>query len=322
MASAGTNTFVIMGHGTEEIIDFDTRDVLEDGYTLITVAECGIVATHDEVCPFINAFSNGANAEIFQNPVANKEKIEGFMGGKGVHIYTPGMRYPKLVIQMFLDWVKQDKNNSGKHTDYIEIVKSGTYKFPIDIANFLIGDKGDNCDKMFKRLGGYKTMLELLPDDYSSEIHFAGSLIPTVDEVNDKIAKEKRKAPKIKKSLYYPLDTIFKRCGPGIYYYIVCRSPREMNSPHSLSELISNTNYEHFKKFGENWASHTNELLPLLQSTRLKMYEKYPKGWILDKLNEMIHNYEKLKLVPLIRKRSINQQKKSRRTTTKKLRRK
>jgi hypothetical protein len=305
MAAAATasNSFLILGHGEETIVDFDDRPVLEDKYTLVTIEECGIVTTRRDVCPLVEAFSQEANKEIFADPRTHKSTIEGFMNGKGIHIYSPGMKYPNLNIQFFLDWKK------GGDADNVEIMKSGTYKFPISAEDFQIGPGATFQDRMFKLIGPYDGVFEILPADYSAEEMYGGSVYPTLENIKEYLEK-RRSARGLKRSI--PLQEAMKAGGPGVYYYVVCRSPKLVNSPERFIKTLGEDEYlpkEALAKYAPyadklNWISNLNTIIPMLEEN----LPKIKSSWMHSDIKSTIANYKQLQRVPLIRQKSINQQ--------------
>jgi len=297
MAAAVNDSFLILGHGEEEIVEFGERPVLPAGYTLVTIEECGIVTTEENVCPLVEAFSQEVNRAIFQDPRANKATIERFMRGKGIHIYNAGNRYPRLSIQFFLDWP------TPTHT---KISKTGTYRFPLDGAAFQVGPGGTFQERMFKLIGPYTGYMDDLPADFNAREMFDGSIVPTLERVEEVYAAT-RSSSQIKKALTIPLETVFETGGPGVYYYVVCRSPRLALSPRQLVDVVlfegkNREPYEPF--FTHNWISKIPEILPILEENSAR--HKY---WIKAEIDGAIRDYSHfMQRVPLIRQASINQQ--------------
>lgn len=295
-AAKDDNAFIVLGHGTEEITEWEERPIIPKGYTLITVEKCGIYATTEEIYPLIEAFSKATNRDIFTNPVRHKKQIEKFMKDKGIHIYTEGKRYPNLTLQLFLDW-PTDK--------YVNIIKSGVYPFPIDAESFQIGEGETFHNRLFKKIGPYKGLYSTLPEDYNAKIQFDGSEYPTVDEVS-KLIETNRRTTVLKEKLSVPLEDIFKRCGPGVYYYVVCRSPKHIKSPEDLieSDVIPPESINKYTPYLiRNWSSKVSNIIPLLEDNI-----KSSKHWIKKELETTRNNYKKLNRVPLIRRLSITQQ--------------
>lgn len=285
-----TDKYLILGHGIEELIEFNDRPRIPKGITLITIAQCGIVTTRNEVCPMVQAFTRPENAIILENPQKYKDEIKGYLNGKDFHYYIEGDQYPKLSLQMFIDW---------PHDKYTEVFKSGTYKFPLK----------DECDLPFRKIGPYKDGKKLferiLPADYSSELMYKDSIKPLHSEVNT-LLEQTKDSKQIKKRLTMTLEDIFKAGGPGIYYYVVCRSIKDTLTPKQYVEQMQfseNNSRRYEPYFTPNWISHIPELLPLLNSNI-----KTAEHWEKNIAKETRRNYERLQRVPIVRRKSINQQ--------------
>lgn len=295
-AAAGSDAFLILGHGMEDVVNFNARSTIPPGYTLVTIEECGIVTLERDVCPMVEAFSKEENRAIFANPRTNKAAIEGFMNGKGIHVYTAGMKYPTLTIQFFLDWP------SEHHT---KVSKTGTYKFPLDPAAFQIGSSGTFHERMFKNIGPYKGFFEELPADFSADEMFSESIIPTLENVKGIVART-NSSRQVKDRLTIPLSDVFTAGGPGVYYYVVCRSPKLVISPEQLMDLVQ---FEGEKKarytpyFVTDWISKIPEIVPLLQENSART-----SHWIKAEIDSTLNDYRRMMRVPLIRQASINQQ--------------
>lgn len=103
-----------------------------------------------------------------------------------------------------------------------------------------------------------------------------------------------------------PLEAIFDKCGPGVYYYVICRSPKSIMSPEELinGDLLSLNTVTKLQPYKiKNWTSKINEIIPILESNK----HKSPK-WALETLNSTIDKYKELLKVPHIRRMSILQQ--------------
>jgi hypothetical protein len=302
------DSFLILGHGIENTIQFEERNRIPEGVTLVTFAECGVITTTKEVCPMTEAFTKEENREIFRNPKANKDTIRMFLNGKDVHIYESGDRYPTLMIQMFLDW---------SHDDYVKIFKSGLYTFPISEKDFRLGLCNDFCEALFKKIGPYEGFRKKIPKDFRAADMFKGSLYPTTAEVEAKQSEVigapgsfTSQSDLLKKAFTVPLETLFEKGGPGVYYFVVCRHPKDVKAPENVVrnnlQLVNNSRYKPF--YGANWISKLNGLIPLLEED----FEKEREGtWLHEELKSTIANYKKLQTVPRIRRMSIAQQNKN-----------
>lgn len=301
--------YIILGHGVENPINFEERARIPEGITLVTFAECGIVTTEDEVCPMVEAFTKSENKEILENPLVHKKQIRGFLNGKDIHIYTAGQNYPSLELQMFLDWSLK-KN--------LKIMKSGTYKFPIDVPSIQIGEGDTFCDRLFKKISPYKGgFSQELPEDYSPDLMFTDSVKPTLDEVNSLIKESKKEfkndrrfakqfMPRLKKKLRFHLEDIFLAGGPGVYYFVVCREPPDVMDPKTyVNNILQNeTNKRYEPYYKANWISHIPEIIPLLDAD----IEHFKKGWSYDVAKNLRNKYKNLAKIPGLRRKSMAQQ--------------
>lgn len=303
----GPNKFIILGHGEENIITFKKRNKIPSGYTLVTLAESGVVATDEDVCPMIRIFSEDDIG--LATPISIKSTIEEQIG-KPIHVYTEGMKYPKLQVQLFTDWFNE--NNTS-------FMKGGVYKYPLNAEHFTLSPENtDFCQSQKKTLGPYGSSFGKndLPEGFSVDELFSESLVPTVEQVNTKIREiEEIKSRnlvsesfsnRLKTSLTMSLEDIFAICGPGVYYYVVCRSPLDVRSPQRLINADVLENSENIKPFLVNdWINKIPEILPVLNK---KITESRNPSWIRSELLSVRNQYRKLEKVPIIRRKSISQQ--------------
>ena len=192
---AETNKYIILGHGTEAPIKFESRNTIKPGYTLITLAQCGVVTTERQVFPIVEAFADPANDERLSNPVANKKYIKELIGGSGINVYTEGMSYPPLSVQLYLDFASADAASRGKR-----IMKSGVYKFPIDRPRFQIGDISGSYG-LFKEIPEYEGGMFPKASLETFTTMFDGSVLPTLGQVTALVEKNVRRVDLIKKEL-------------------------------------------------------------------------------------------------------------------------
>jgi len=291
------DSFLILGHGTEELIEFPDRPELPDGVILVILQECGLVTDTDTVCPITEAFTDQANADIFRDPYTYKTQIEALLGGKQIHIFKSGNKYPQLFIQFFLDWKKED---------HISIFKSGTYKFPINKQSMTIGEGATFCNRLFKTIGPYTGFNHQIPADYKPKDMFEGSVYPRTEYVNQMIS-ETHKSAVIKGRLTVPLENIFDNVGPGIYYYVVCRSPKDIRTPKDLVDfdIVDNMNGRYTPYFEEDWLTKIDEILPLIDANLATIPRHY---WTYDSLSATRKNYNRIRKIPAIRHNSSEQQ--------------
>jgi hypothetical protein len=301
------DSFLILGHGVESAVDFEERNKIPKGIVLVTIAECGIITTKEDVCPMVEAFTKPEYRDLLANPKENRKEIEGLLNGKPIHIFEEGDSYPTLALQMFLDW---------SHNSHISVFKSGLYKFPVSKEVMKLSDNPTFCESLYTRFGAYKGFSQILPDDFQAEQMYKGSLFPTVSEIETTMNAVQKRSAALKSSVTVPLETLFEKGGPGVYYYVVCRHPKNVKTPENLVrnylQLAEGTNERYKPYYNKNWVSKLNTLIPILEANR-----NASTGWVRMEVEAALRNYRKLQRVPAIRRKSIVQQEGKGRSTRK-----
>jgi hypothetical protein len=234
--------FLIMGHGQENVdVNFDARPVIPPGYTLVTLAVCGVSTTQLNVLPILDAFHNPANRDILSDPAAYKGALEGIIGNE-INIYKEGDKYPKLNLHL-LTYFPPQRDVGVVDAD---IARSGVFRFPMTyedtkgkhraaINSFLPGitakdqyshweKHGDLANKYIVPLPlelGFRKDKMLIPEIVTDM--YKDSILPTQEEVRPLL--EKNSLGFIEKRTVHPLEAAFERGGPGVYYYVICRNP-------------------------------------------------------------------------------------------------
>jgi hypothetical protein len=231
---SGPQPFVILGHGSEDVTkEFEERAKLGEGYTLVTLAECGVVTMLTTVNRFLDAFAEPANREIFANPAApaNKARIQSILGNK-IHVYRPGNLYPDLSVQAIVDWSSEE---DAKPTEIdVGLFKSGLYPFPMDPALLVeprvkvhtITGLQDHASFIMRHIVPQAMAPDLL------EL-YDGSLFPTRAQVDEALTSSRAPSGRIrfakfKEAMTFPLSKFMELGGPGVYFYVICRSPKEV----------------------------------------------------------------------------------------------
>lgn len=298
------NSYLLLGHGAEDPINFNSRKKIPRGVTLVTLAQCAELSYDEEVCSMVEAFTKPENKKIFSDPLLHKGDIVRILNGKDIHIYTGEQLYPSLTIQMFLDW-PTDENT--------KFMKSGTYMFPLDADLFQMGKGSTFCEKIFKFLPAYEGRFsKKLPEGYNSKLIFDESLMPTVADV-DKIVTTNPDV--LKKQLLINVDDIFTKCGAGVYYFIVCREITSLTSPQSyVNNILTNETEQRYRPYyGRNWIQHIPAIIPLLNENISNANPIY-KPTIIKLRNKYRNLHERINR---IRRNSIRQQRAGKRRTRK-----
>lgn len=207
--------YLILGHGTETPIPYETRDVLPANTYLVTMTECGISSqSQKHVFPLLDAMLRN-NPSIFSDPVRHKDLIESLINN-GIRISVPGDPYPALHLDLLVDATVK----SGQ-----VLLKSGVYKLPITERNFHIRETFEKPGQVH-----YSTPVHFISwqgtfdsRDGAFEKAYRGSILPE-GILNTRFVKgDLFGSQEIKALTQMTLKDILTRLGEGVYYFPVCR---------------------------------------------------------------------------------------------------
>lgn len=239
--------YIIVGHGTEHQTEFEDRRRLPPGITLVTLAECGSQTTAREVSRVVEAFGNERMHPVFAEPRRHRMELEELVGAP-LHVYTEGMSYPNMTVQLFADWEGEgeaDAPSGNKKTPMLRFVKSGVYRFPLDASEWRLSSKtaAEEGEHLFGTLGlTSRYQPKIVDPTRVPERVFAGSVFPTPAEAARALQDTKGSLGAFKKALRVPLDALFARLGPGVYYYVICRTSAESNLAGYVETYIPDRN--------------------------------------------------------------------------------
>jgi hypothetical protein len=247
--SAIDNIFLISGHGNENVVNFKARWTMPQDKALIVFPVCARANYLDKICKFAEAFNDTKYLKLFRNPIKYRKQLVKIID-QPIRIYLPGDSVPYLSTNLFLDFEK----------DTTVLVKSGVYRIHnIPEMNRTVLRK---ANKKAEELGSplcvpLSGVIEHTRD-YNSTVHkevFAGNVY--------KPAKE-GKTFKGLKARYFTIRQILEDMGPGIYYYIGCRSSDMPVRPEAYLSI-----YEASEKQQEA-AKRTKKISPVLKLIRGK----------------------------------------------------
>jgi hypothetical protein len=274
--------FLTLGHGDDDItVNFESRERLPEGFTLVTLAQCGVVTNEHAVFPIMDAFSNPDMKDILQDPLANKETISRLVGGLPLYIYKQGDLVPELGLHLLLDWIKKPDGSNKERTIFFS--KSGVYKFPVSEGFNLGGAPGAQGEDVeinpkYKYISARWSMLLEEPVELENKEEFVdlykNSVFPTQDEISKIVDDNKMNFKAVKEATKHKLSTVFDRLGPGVYYFVVCRSIRQnTDSGYLLKKIVGynkdenqnvpsliKNNYNKFKLIRNNYSKTLNRV--------------------------------------------------------------
>jgi hypothetical protein len=207
------NVYFVSGHGSERVETFSKRVRMPKDKILIVFPVCARPNYMSEACLFLNEFQKPEHKKLFMDPLRNRDKIMRLIK-QPIRIYLPGEKVPNLSTNLFLNFDKQKT----------VIMKSGVYrigKIPtIDNSRFSKATYNLGSDKCNDYIGEIES-----PMHYNRAIHY-------------EVFKGNLFAPLKEKASYntlmynnFTLQHIMQETGPGVYYYVGCRSSHQNIQP-------------------------------------------------------------------------------------------
>lgn len=205
-ANSKSNVYLISGHGSENIINFNKRKTMPKDKVLVVFPVCGRKNYMDIACKFMNYFNDVKNGKYLANPIKYKEQIENDLDFP-IRVYLPGEKVPELSTSLFLDFEKEKG---------LYLTKSGVFRLG-SIPEFknkkIITTKAKNVGHTCtgNLVGQVKSY-----EEYTSNIHndvYRGSVYKVPYSSFDNLKYQN-----------LSINSILDKQGQGIYYYIGCRS--------------------------------------------------------------------------------------------------
>lgn len=242
-SSGDPNVYVFTGHGYEYVKPFEERKKLPEGVTLVTFTECGMPT---QIPDIIRVFEKMKQKEPFVNPVRDKKKIETLLG-KGLRVYAPGDPYPPLYYMP----VGEHNPPERKGEPYTIYFKSGVHKLPITLSpqpgwkfkptvvrhqptRYTFAPE----EWTFLQYG--RLAKGVTPDEEATDPSLAslaklsleGAVFP--DEATFQAILDKTKPNG------FPIEEVFTKLGPGVYYWPICRGDIHTEAPEA-QKIIEDT---------------------------------------------------------------------------------
>lgn len=237
------DVYLMRGHGNEYISEHYTPVILKEGFTLVTITECASNVIGNPIEEkWLNSFSDTDTVVLLSDPINNKSEIEKRLG-VSIRIYTAGMEIPPIFIYLLLD---------HEHPDMTQILKSGVYKAPLVLDDFILNPSAKNTwnkSSVFLKKGNAFT------PDIVSKI-YKGSVYPTENKMQQAF-----------KDLKYPRRPFISELitnamvSPGVYYFMGCRGVMRVEDPLDRTPLSSMLK-QRVKKPGIDITNPTEDTLP------------------------------------------------------------
>lgn len=241
------SAFIILGHGFENYeTNFDSRETLPEGYTLVTFQECNTLLWGGSVQQIKNLFLRPEMEEIIKNPSDHKREILEFLNHRknlfsedlievpgmdklsSVRVYHSGYKIPNLSIQAIADIDNSHYSREKGFINYASIFNSGLYRFPLNPDLFALHHSRSTINPMFDTRGfdkkGPPDELKTLDPSAVPKIvkYFTDSVFPTKEAIAE-ILSTSPNYREFKRQITYPLSAFMRAGGPGVYYHVACR---------------------------------------------------------------------------------------------------
>lgn len=203
------NIYIINGHGSETLVDFNKRYTMPDDKVLIVFPVCAKFNYMNISCLFMDIFNDPKNLKWMMDPLRYQSQIEKELGYP-IRIFLPGDKVPDMSTTLFLEF-ELEKTVIAKsgvfQVNNIPSIERKRFKETTN-AKYSLGDK--SCFK-------YSGILDN-PNEYNKQVHhevFKGN-------VYEKAATSEGYSSLKKRS--FKVKDILNDVGPGIYFYTGCRA--------------------------------------------------------------------------------------------------
>lgn len=241
------NIYLISGHGSEEVEPFEKRQVMPEDKVLIIFPVCSRPNFLDKICTFIKELKDPQYNHLFRNPIKYRRKITKLIN-QPIRVYLPGESVPNISTNLFLDFVKENT----------VLAKSGVYRIQNipEIERTLLPEAQRKEENLGSPLCLPLSGVIPKPSAYTSKIHrevFSGNIY--------KAAAQRDTFENLKQRTFNVMD-IMKEVGPGIYYYIGCRSSHQAIKVEKYLEILEASEKQ------QEETSRTKKISPVLKKIR------------------------------------------------------
>jgi hypothetical protein len=187
---------MVGGHGSEKLRPFPERDRLPAGYTLVTFVRAGSLVMTDTTFLKLLVQFERAKPAMLQSIASTRSGLEAALKipAGSIHVYEEGDLYPDLRFLPYADVA------GG-------VRKSGMYEYPARMRDFFTEDG---------------TPVTFAPED--TEGMYADSVYPTAAAADLLLRRVGGDSGLFQKVLQVPVREIMEQRGPGVYFFVVCRS--------------------------------------------------------------------------------------------------
>ena len=251
------NVFVFSGHGDESPIEYEAREKVPEGITLVTFAECMRVTKGRDVTDVLLAMKE-LDTALLEEPVKNQDVLWKAFKGRHIHVHPPGSPLPPLFYfsraNHYIHDAKSEDQIENVH-DGMVYYKSGVYKVPDfelpvqpewkiseDGSQILHPESGlklplrGNESLKYAKLA--KTKVSMTEPYFEINPEVAKSMYEGAVWPDPLTAAKHASASLVKEedAVWIPIQRVFKALGPGVYYWPICRG--ESGTPEREAKAV------------------------------------------------------------------------------------
>jgi hypothetical protein len=233
--------YLILGHGHETMVNFNDRERLPEGYSLVTYSESGNASFMDEVCKTVGLFQDESQKDMLSDPRENKDELERALNHP-VHVYKPGHLIPSLDITSLTSW-----SFSQGRGQFYQFMRSGVFTFPLQKWSFrspyfkLPKEKEDllatneNLQRNIAQCGENIVVMDWSEFKGNTlDKLYEGAVYPSEEKVKSLSKYDSiQSTVGVGSAFSISLADLMKKLGPGVYYYVICRADNEFYGKHS-----------------------------------------------------------------------------------------
>jgi hypothetical protein len=203
-----TPVYMLLGHGNEEVVEYDARLPVPEGYTVVLLSFPGQPLSTYEADRVWGVMAS--NPDLFRNPVENRVEIRKQTGIQ-MRIYEAGIPCPEM---RYYPEGSMDLRGSYGQIAGKRYYPAGMYTLPVPFPSL------DN--QVYT--GSYSLPISQIPTLYSGDLNERiRTRLLELPVVNDSIPIASLK------SVEYPIHDVLTFAGPGIYYFFNCRYVKGLN---------------------------------------------------------------------------------------------
>ena len=252
--TSNPDVFVFFGHGWETMTtEFEDRQTLPPGVTLVTFSECGIPTQLPSMVSIVQKMTT-ENMPILSKIATDqsKETIQAIQTllDKKIRVYTNGAKYPDLLYASLGTFCPPA---GAKGQEYLLSVKSGVHKAPFSVPEVTRWKYNKNVAR--QRPTGYALPItdvegdkflercSLIPagDFDTLKKTYDDAVFPNEDTIDEVIEKQKKKRDGTlevneDEDIFFPIGDVFKALKkdpvtPSVYYWPICRGRADDEPP-------------------------------------------------------------------------------------------